>query len=560
MLFAVFRSLNCKFIFIVCVSFLTLYHYEVKAEHVAKVIRIASGLTKPVYVTHSGDNSNRLFIVENSGKIRVFKDDKLLSTPFLDIEDRVRLKGRETGLLGMAFHPDYINNGRFFLNYTIIEESDDNSSDDDDSSDDDGSADNDNNDDDFKNIESTVIEGLKTVIAEYRVSNVNPDVAEIEEKIILTIDQPTNIHNGGQLQFGHDGYLYIGVGDGGPANDLSGNGQNINTLLGAILRIDVNHEEPFSVPLDNPFVGKTGADEIYAYGFRNPWRFSFDRLDGRLFVGDVGQRSFEEVDLVEAGGNYGWSIMEANHCFSDIESECDQPGLIAPILEYSHSDGQAVVGGYVYRGIELPVLQGSYLFTDFGSGVIWTLDENKQGEWERTELLQTGLAVSSLGEDQNGELYVIDYEGAVYKLVDPLTPDPTPSPTPIPTIEPTPTLEIIKPLTLDVKCNKGLIEGINGRERLFLNLGENASCFIKIANFDDNISTKLRMHMRSTPVNNIRLDPDEIVIDQNGEFKFTVTPLNEGYNWIEWFLQDRGGNDTSGNGLVVKMYIQVFYK
>lgn len=389
--------------FFLSISFIG-FSYEAGAEHLVKLLEVASGFSSPLYVTHAGDNSGRLFIVERAGLIRVVKDGRLLKNPFLRIRNRVDRDGIETGLLGLAFHPDYINNGRFFLYYTVIDNA--------------GGSKGNRNNNRLKNVESRKVEVLKSVIAEYKVSDFDADRASYKEKILFVFEQPTNIHQGGQLAFGPDGHLYAGFGDGGPGADGSGNGQNINTLPGTIVRVDVDQGEPYSIPDDNPFVGVDGADEIFAYGFRNPWRFSFDRLDGRIFCGDVGQNSFEEINLIEVGGNYGWSIMEGNHCFLKSEFECDDEGLVMPIIEYSHKEGQAVVGGYVYRGSELPVLEGLYLFGDYVSGTIWTLAEKLSGGWERTELLQTGFPISSFGEDEDGEIYVVNFEGALFKIVD----------------------------------------------------------------------------------------------------------------------------------------------
>ena len=225
------------------------------------------------------------------------------------------------------------------------------------------------------------------------------------------------------LAFGPDGYLYVGTGDGGSGGDPQGNGQNLETVLGKILRIDVNSGEPYSSPPDNPFVGQPGRDEIWAYGLRNPWRFSFDRATGRLFAGDVGQNEFEEIDLIVRGGNYGWKIVEANACFSPPQ-DCDQSGLIPPIHVYGRNLGGSVTGGYVYRGQSAPSLTGRYVFADFVSGRMWALTEASPGQWQVELLLETPLLISSFGEDANGELYVVDYGGTVTLIVDSLTSGP----------------------------------------------------------------------------------------------------------------------------------------
>ena len=341
---------------------------------------VVSGLTNPLDVQVPPDGSDRIFTVEQDGIIRVVQGGVLVAAPFLDIRSRVT-SGGERGLLGLAFHPNYASNRRFFLNYT-----------------------------------RTVGGQLQSVVAEYQSSTTNPNVADSTERILLTLDQPFDNHNGGQVVFGPDGYLYIGFGDGGSGGDPFGNGQNLDRLLGKILRIDVDSALPYAVPPDNPFVGQAGArEEIWAFGLRNPWRFSFDRINGRLFVADVGQDSFEEVDLVTKGGNYGWNIMEGTHCFQP-PTGCDTTGLELPIVDYSHSEGSSITGGYVYRGTLNPELRGLYVFGDFVTGRIWTLTETSPGMWTRALLLDTNLNISSFGLDAAGELLVADYNGAVYRL------------------------------------------------------------------------------------------------------------------------------------------------
>jgi glucose/arabinose dehydrogenase len=342
---------------------------------------VVSGLTNPVYVTDAGDGSGRLFVVEQSGIIRIIQNGVLLSTPFLDIRERVE-SGGEKGLLSVAFHPNYKSNGRFFVDYTTRQS-----------------------------------KQLKTIIAEFQVSAADPNLADLtSERVLLQIDQPFDNHNGGLVLFGPDGYLYIGMGDGGSGGDPFGNGQNLNAFLGKLLRIDVDGARPYAIPPDNPFAGVSGTrPEIWAYGLRNPWRFSFDRCTGRLFVADVGQDRYEEVDVIEKGGNYGWNIMEGAHCFKPTFG-CDMTGLKLPIIEYDHSLGCAITGGYVYRGTRYPDLIGRYFFGDYCSGRIWALSENSSGGWVMTELLHTQLNISSFGEDENGEFYVLDYNGALYHI------------------------------------------------------------------------------------------------------------------------------------------------
>ncbi len=341
---------------------------------------IATGFTRPVYLTHAGDGSGRLFVVEQAGVIKIIRNGQTLATPFLDIRDRIE-SGGEKGLLSIAFHPKYKENGRFFVNYTARKEG-----------------------------------LLKTVIAEYRVSTANPDVADRAEKIILEIEQPFGNHNGGLNKFGPEGFLYIGMGDGGAAGDPFNFAQNLEALLGKILRIDIESQLPYAIPADNPFVTKPDArGEIWAYGLRNPWRFSFDRCTGRLFAGDVGQDRIEEIDLIEKGKNYGWKIMEGSQCY-DPPTLCNTQGLELPIAEYDHSLGCSVTGGYVYRGRQYPALVGHYLFGDYCSGRIWSLTEDSSGRWTMRQLLDSPLSISSFGEDEQGELYVVHYGGAIYRV------------------------------------------------------------------------------------------------------------------------------------------------
>jgi len=344
-----------------------------------------SGFTAPLDFQVPDDGSGRVFIVQQAGAILVVSGGALLPTPFLDITSKVNFDGAEQGLLGLAFHPGYSQNRRFYINYDRLS----------------GGQ-------------------IQTVIAEYQAS-IDPNVADpASERILFTVDQPFPNHKGGQLVFGPDGFLYIGLGDGGSGGDPLGNGQNRQTLLGKILRIDVDHTDTglqYAIPADNPFVGSGDRSEIWAYGFRNPWRFSFERGTGRLFVGDVGQDKFEEVDLVQKGLNYGWNVMEGAHCFNP-SSGCNMTGLTLPIAEYDHSEGEVVIGGYVYHGTAIPALVGAYLLADFSNGKIWELTESS-GSWTRTLLLTTGRAINSFGQDPAGELYVVDYSGSVLKITAP---------------------------------------------------------------------------------------------------------------------------------------------
>jgi glucose/arabinose dehydrogenase len=352
-----------------------------KADAVVRLEPVVSGLTQPLLVTHAGDGSGRLFVVQKDGLIRIVRDGQLQATPFLDIRARVTNRS-EMGLLGLAFHPLFASNGRFFVNY------------------------------------ATEVGGPgRTVVAEYRVSRDEQVADPGSERVILSFGQPAANHNGGMLAFGPDGYLYISSGDGGGANDVFGNGQNLATLLGGILRIDVDGELPYAVPPDNPLVGRPAArPELWAWGLRNPWRMSFDRLTGLLFAGDVGQGAWEEIDLIRRGGNYGWNLMEGTHCFPP-GTQCDPEGLILPIAEYGRREGISVTGGYVYRGSRPGELWGAYLFGDFGSGRIWTLTPGPGGAWSRRLLVDTDLNLSSFGEDEGGELYVVGFGGTIHRMV-----------------------------------------------------------------------------------------------------------------------------------------------
>lgn len=344
---------------------------------------VGKGLRAPLGLLHAGDGSGRLFIVEQDGVVRILKDGKLSQKPFLDIHGRVT-SGGEKGLLGLAFHPNFKENRRFFVNYT------------------------------------SPAGGLRTVISEFRA---NPQLNEADpgsERILLTIPQPYSNHNGGNILFGPDGYLYIGMGDGGSANDPHGHGQNLSSLLGKMLRIDVDPEEKgkaYRVPSDNPFVGrKDTAPEIWAYGLRNPWRFSFDPVTGLLYAGDVGQNAREEIDVILKGKNYGWNIMEGGLCTPGVNRRCDKTGLELPILDYPRSEGTTVIGGYVYRGRSIPDLCGVYVYADYGNGRIFGLRYDGKSVTHHRRLLDTGRSITSLGEDEQRELYVVDGAGEILKI------------------------------------------------------------------------------------------------------------------------------------------------
>jgi glucose/arabinose dehydrogenase len=352
-------------------------------------VEIARGFDKPLYLTHAADGSNRLFVLEQGGRIDVIRDGVTQDQPFLDLSgvasQEIRFGYSERGLLGLVFHPDYEDNGEFFVHYNNPQGD--------------------------------------TVIARYRVSADNPDVADPNSaEIIFTHPQPYRNHNGGQIAFGPDGYLYIALGDGGSAGDPPNNGQNPATLLGKILRIDVDSASPYAIPDDNPIatVNPALAPEIWAWGLRNPWRFSFDRQTGDLYIADVGQNQWEEINFQPAGSpggqNYGWRVFEASHRYS---GEPDPGGTVMPIAEYNHSQGCSVTGGYVYRGSDLPALDGVYVFGDWCSGNMWATFRDAQDNWQTVPFMtRTGLTISSFGEDEQGELYVVDYGGGrVLKLI-----------------------------------------------------------------------------------------------------------------------------------------------
>ena len=350
--------------------------------------KIAEGFTQPLFLTTPGDGSGRLFVVEQNGKIKILKDGVVSETPFLDVSpDGLNLtrSSGEQGLLGLAFHPDYEINGYFYIDYTRRA---------------DGAS----------------------VVSRFSVSE-DPDLADsANEKIILgPVSQPFVNHNGGHIAFGPDGYLYISLGDGGSAGDPENNAQDTTNLLGNILRIDVDGGDPFGIPPDNPFVGdETGEDEIFAYGLRNPWRFSFDREStptARIFCGDVGQGSLEEIDLIVNGGNYGWRIMEGTACYNPSE-DCPTEGLILPIYEYDHTLGCSITGGYVYRGEAWPQLEGLYFYADYCRGTIWALEEDGTDEWVNHEVYDSNLNITSFGEDEQGEIYVCGHSnGVIYRIM-----------------------------------------------------------------------------------------------------------------------------------------------
>jgi hypothetical protein len=364
---------------------------KIDAVTAVQLQTVFTGLSNTVYITNAHDGTNRLFIIEKIGRIRVAQPGATTSSVFLNIASRVLSSGSEQGLLGLAFHPQYLMNGRFFVNYTRQTDG-------------------------------------ATVVAEYHVSASDLNIADPTETVLLVIPQPFTNHNGGMIEFGRDGYLYIGMGDGGSANDPGNRAQNINNLLGKILRIDIDHPNgsvPYSSPVNNPFFGSTpGADEIYAVGMRNPWRFSFDRGTGELYAGDVGQGVWEEIDIITLGGNYGWRVFEGRHCTGNDSTLCNGSSLCSingytcPIFEYDHSAGRcSITGGYVYRGARSTVPMGLYIFADYCTGEIWQLNPpDAMGNRTRTLLIDTAFNITSFGEDEAGEIYVVAQSGTIARL------------------------------------------------------------------------------------------------------------------------------------------------
>lgn len=345
--------------------------------------KLVDGLTRPVYLTHANDDSGVIYIVEQPGRIRSVQNGNLVKTPFIDLTDRVGSEGNEQGLLSVAFAPDYKTSPFFFVNYT------------------DKAGD--------------------TIVARFK-ANQDRATADVQsELVIMKVDQPYANHNGGQLQFGPDGMLYIGMGDGGSAGDPQARAQNPQELLGKLLRIDVSKaslDQPYAIPADNPKwdIGEV-RPEIWAFGLRNPWRFSFDRSTGDLLIGDVGQNQIEEIDFqpASAGGlNYGWKLREGLQAYSGGEK---LPSFTDPVAQYEHGNGCSVTGGYVYRGPAIPALQGVYVYGDYCNGNMWTLRRDAAGAWQNEPLPNAGFQISSFGEDAAGELYVLDLDGAVMQVV-----------------------------------------------------------------------------------------------------------------------------------------------
>ena len=344
---------------------------------------------QPLLLTPAGDGSGRLFVIEKKGVIRVFEDKQEASTSkvFLDISDQVSVKGNEEGLLGIAFHPKYAENGLFYVHY------------------------------------SSSIKNKIGTLSEFKVSKEDADKADpASERILLEQEQPWRNHNGGMIEFGPDNYLYWALGDGGAGGDPKGSGQDLTSLLGTILRIDVDTRAEglqYGIPSDNPFVdGPEGArPEIFAFGLRNVWRFSFDRKTGELWAADVGQNRWEEVDIVISGGNYGWKVREGFAAFSD-KAEISHGEAIDPIAVYGRKEGVSITGGYVYRGERFPALQGSYFYGDFATGNIWRITKDEAGEYHNTIALEKSkVVITSFAEDAKGELYVLNYSGEIMRVV-----------------------------------------------------------------------------------------------------------------------------------------------
>lgn len=356
------------------------------ADTRARLQEVVSGLSFPLYLTAPAGDLARLFIVEKTGGIRIVKDGILLPDPFLDLSAQVSA-GSEQGLLGLAFDPDYATSGIFVVHYTDL--------------------------------------AGNTALSRFSVS-ADPDRADpASEQVVLTASQPFENHNGGQVAFGPDGFLYLGLGDGGSGGDPGNRGQDLSDLLGSILRIDVRAGNPYTVPADNPFVADPNArPEVWSYGLRNPWRFSFDRANGDLYIADVGQSQAEEIDVSSAAGgggkglNYGWNIMEGAECFSG--TGCDQTGLTLPVLEYDHSQGGcSITGGYVYRGTTIPALQGHYFYADFCAGWVRSFRYVGGAATEETAwpTLSPGGSITSFGEDGAGELYILQAGGRVSRII-----------------------------------------------------------------------------------------------------------------------------------------------
>jgi len=346
--------------------------------------------TSPLYLTYSNDGTNRIFVIQQNGIIKVFPNDSNVTAAnaktFLDISNKISASSGEEGLLGLTFHPNFTSNGYFYIDYTAPNP-------------------------------------LHTVIARFKVSSGNPDKADsLSEYQVLTINQPFTNHNGGTMMFGMDGYLYIGMGDGGSGGDPNNNAQNTQVLLGKMLRLNVNDTTPttrYTIPTTNPFYNNpaAGKGEIFCWGMRNPWKYSQDAVTGLIYCGDVGQNLWEEVDIIQGGKNYGWRITEGYACYNP-PANCDTTGITMPIKVYGHTSGScAITGGYVYRGARRPELQGAYIYGDYCSGLVWMLRYNNGTVTSDSLLTTLPSALSSFGVDQYNELYFVGYTtGKIYKF------------------------------------------------------------------------------------------------------------------------------------------------
>jgi len=341
---------------------------------------------RPVFLTTAPGMPDRIFVIEQRGRVLSFPHERAAAPgsveEVLNIEDQVRRAGNEEGLLGLAFHPDFAQNHQVFLHYSAEQGA------------------------------------RRNILSRWQFDPGTGRIAPGSEEILLEVSQPYSNHNGGHIAFGPDGYLYLALGDGGAGGDPRNNGQNLATLLGSILRIDVDRTEgdkPYAIPDDNPFVDRSGArPEIYAYGLRNAWRFSFDVETGTLWAGDVGQNSYEEIDIIEKGGNYGWNIMEGTHEFEP--NGRSREDLIAPVIEYGRSAGISVTGGYVYRGEAVPSARGTYIYADYGSGRVWGLHQ-ENGQVQLNEQFARVSSPASFGVDAQGEVYICSFDGKIYRLV-----------------------------------------------------------------------------------------------------------------------------------------------
>lgn len=375
--------LSCALLFL-----LTACNSEEPVQHVIGFQEVypKQSFEAPVAVENAGDASGRLFVVEKEGRIIMMEptDNGFKKNIYLDITDRVESSQAEQGLLGLAFHPEFRKNGTFYVNYTSPDK--------------------------------------QTVISAFRAST--PGATKVDaktERLIMSFEQPYDNHNGGDLAFGPDGFLYIATGDGGGSGDPESHSQNLRSLLGKMLRIDVRPEESdvkYRIPFDNPYINQAAyaREEVYAYGLRNPWRISFDQATGELWAADVGQNEREEVNLIEKGGNYGWNVMEGTQCFESTAG-CEPRSMISPVFEYRHgSSGASVTGGHVYRGFAVEEMQGKYVFADFLDGRVWTLEKSGTGKYAAQLMNDRIPGITTFGEDENWEMYAATYDGSLLKL------------------------------------------------------------------------------------------------------------------------------------------------